>query len=77
MKKMLMEIKVTLAQSEAEQFIFDVEVDGKNIQNCSIGELVNPDHFAWACSMSAAAVQGHLLSKNPLGKKSVKRKGKA
>ena len=64
-----MEIKVTLTNSEVEQFIFIVTVDGKEVQNCSIGKLVNPDHFDWACNMSAAAVHGHLQTMNPVKRK--------
>lgn len=64
-----MEIKVTLTNSTAEQFIFIVTVDGKEVQNCSIGKLVNPEHFDWACNMSAAAVHGHLQTMNPVKRK--------
>lgn len=71
-----MEIKVTLTKSEVEQFIFIVEVDGKEVQNCSIGRLVNSGHFDWACTMSAAAVQGHLQTMNPI-KKNVRRTKRA
>ena len=64
-----MEIKVTLTKSRVEEFIFIVEVDGKEVQNCSIGKLVNPEHFDWACNMSAAAVHGHLQTMNPIKRK--------
>lgn len=63
-----MEITVSLTRGEAEQFIFVVKVDGRDVQNCSIGELVNPEHFDWACNLSAAAVHGHLQTMNPLRK---------
>jgi hypothetical protein len=64
-----MEIKVTLTNSKAEQFIFIVTVDGKEVQNCTIGNLVNPEHFDWACNMSAAAVHGNLQTMNPVKRK--------
>lgn len=63
-----MKIEVTLTNSTAEQFIFIVTVDGEEVQNCSIGKLV-PEHFDWACNMSAVAVHGHLQTMNPVKRK--------